>query len=324
VTAGTTADAPPAPYLAAPPDAPEGGRAVWLRTADGVRVRAVLWAGRTAGTVLIFPGRTEHAEKYARVAADLAAHGFAAAAVDWRGQGLADRLLPDPMKGHVGRFADYQLDVAAFLAAVDAAGLPGPRYLLAHSMGGTIGLRSLMNGLAVRAVAFSAPMWGIPVPGGLTRLFRTVAHTAVAARLANRYVPPPGTGPICYLATAPFAGNVLTTDPESYAWMQRQLRDEPALRLGGPTFGWLAAALAECASLARLPSPPVPCLTTLGTNERVVDPAAVRARMARWPGGRLMEIPGGEHEVLMEGPALRRRVVDAMAAHFAAGSRPSA
>lgn len=314
-----TAAADGAPFLSAPPDAPPGGRALWLRASDGVRIRAVLWPLDGArGTVLMLPGRTEHAEKYARAAADLAAAGYASAAVDWRGQGLADRALPDPKKGHVGDFAEYQRDLAAFAAAVDAAGLPGPRFMLAHSMGGAIGLRALTAGFPVAAAAFSAPMWGIVVPGGLSGLFGAVARGAVALGLAGRYIPPPGTGPVCYAATAPFADNVLTSDPDGFAWMQAQLRTTPALQLGGPTFGWLAAALAECRALARLPAPPVPCLTTLGTRERVVDQAAVRAQMARWPGGRLIPVEGAEHEVLMEGPATRAAFMAAVTAHFAA------
>lgn len=314
-----TGDGSAAPCLAAPPDAPEGGRALWLRTDDGVRIRAVLWPRPGArGTVLMLPGRTEHAEKYARAAADLARHGYASAAVDWRGQGLADRALPDRRKGHVGRFAEYQRDLAAFAAAADAAGLPGPRFMLAHSMGGAIGLRALTRGFPVRAVAFSAPMWGIKVPGNAARFWEWVAAVVAHAGARGRYVPPPlATGPVCYAASAPFAGNTLTSDREGFAWMQAQLRATPDLQVGGPTFGWLAAAMAECRALERLPSPGLPCVTVLGTRERVVDQAAVRRRMARWPRGSLIAVEGAEHEVLMEGPAARGRFIDAAAALFA-------
>ncbi|MFN3643347.1 MAG: alpha/beta fold hydrolase [Gemmobacter sp.] len=314
----TAAGYPAAPYLAAPPEAPAGGHAVWLTAADGVRARAAIWPEGSRGTVLILPGRTEHAEKYVRAAAAFAAAGLASIAIDWRGQGLADRALPDRLRGHVGDFAEYQRDLGVMIAAADAAGLPGPRYLLAHSMGGAIGLRALMSGLPVRAAAFSAPMWGIQMPGGLAGLFRFVARTAVTLGRGDRYVPPPATGPVCYAATAAFDNNVLTSDPDGFAWMQAQLRATPDLQLGGPTFGWLAAALTECAALARLPSPPVPCLTTLGTRERVVDQQAVRARMARWPGGVLEPVAGAEHEVLMEGAATREAFMARVIAHFTA------
>ena len=61
----------PAPFHADLADGPPGGRAVWLRTADEVRIRAGLWRGGDKGTVFLLPGRTEYIEKYGRAAGDL-------------------------------------------------------------------------------------------------------------------------------------------------------------------------------------------------------------------------------------------------------------
>ncbi|PKP84875.1 MAG: alpha/beta hydrolase, partial [Alphaproteobacteria bacterium HGW-Alphaproteobacteria-2] len=47
-----------APLDAALAESPPGGHAAWLRTDDGVRLRAALWPEGARGTVLIFPGRT--------------------------------------------------------------------------------------------------------------------------------------------------------------------------------------------------------------------------------------------------------------------------
>lgn len=287
-----------APYLG---DGPDSGFARWLVAPDKVRIRGVFWPQAGArGTVLMLPGRTEHAEKYGPTAERLAAAGFAAAAVDWRGQGLAQRLTADPRKGHVGRFADYQLDLTAFAGAARAQGLPGPFLLLAHSMGGCIGLRGLMCGLDVAAAAFSAPMWGLNVPGGQSALFGAGFALAAGAGLKERYAPPPASGPVCYLETAAFADNTLTTDPTVWDWMQGQLRRCPDIVIAGPTIGWVAESLAETRALAQVPSPKVPCITALGGNERIVNRAAIESRMAGWPGGTLIHLPGAEHEVLME------------------------
>ena len=74
-----------APFFAEIADAPEGGRAHWLVAEDGVRIRIGHWVpADAAGTVLLFPGRTEYIEKYGRAARDFATRGFAMAAVDWR------------------------------------------------------------------------------------------------------------------------------------------------------------------------------------------------------------------------------------------------
>ncbi|MEM6727697.1 MAG: alpha/beta hydrolase, partial [Pseudomonadota bacterium] len=107
-------------------EGPPGGQAFWLTTSDGVRIRLAVWPEGEKGTVLIFPGRTEYAEKYGRAAAEYAARGFATISIDWRGQGIAERLLPDSRIGHVIRFRDYQQDVAAVMEAVAALDLPRP------------------------------------------------------------------------------------------------------------------------------------------------------------------------------------------------------
>jgi lysophospholipase len=297
-----------APLRADLAQGPDGAAAFRVTTADGVGVRLVVWPRAGArGCVLILPGRTEYAEKYGPVAADLARAGLAAAAIDWRGQGLADRLLPDPMKGHVGRFAEYQADLDACLLALAARegdDMPRPRLMLAHSMGGAIGLRALLRGAGgFAAAAFSAPMWGLVLGGG--RAFGWAVALAARAGLGARYCPPPASGPRSYVATASFADNALTTDPEAFARIRNHLDAEPRLGLGGPTLGWLAAALAEMRALRAEPSPALPALALLGSDERVVDPAAIRARMARWPGGRLVPLAGARHEPLTEAPARR-------------------
>lgn len=301
-----------APYLG---DGPETGRAQWLTTRDGVRVRVLTWPlQRARGTVFLLPGRTEHAEKYGPTAARMAQAGFASTAIDWRGQGLAQRLLPDPRKGHVRRFSDYQSDLDCWLKA--AAELPRPWFMLAHSMGGCIGLRGLMRGLPFKAAGFSAPMWGIVVPGGRQRLFAVLTGVASHLGLRNAYAPPPATGPVCYLEIAPFAGNTLTADPQVWDWMQGQLRTNPELCIAGPTNGWLSEALSECVALARLPSPDVAVVTAVGTHESIVDAAPIDDRMARWPKGQLVKIGGAQHEILMAPPAQRDRFLDPVIALF--------
>ena len=101
-------------------------------------------------------------------------------------------------------------------------------------------------------------------------------------------------------------------------YMRRHMQAVPDLALGGPSLGWLNAALRECGALARLPAPSVPTVTALGTSERVVDVPPVHLRMAGWAAGRLDLYPGAEHEVMMEQPSHRNRFFDAADALFSA------
>lgn len=289
-------------------EGPEPAQGLWLCAKDGTRIRAGLWgAGQKGpgqkGTVVLLPGRTEYVEKYGRAAAVLARAGYTTLTVDWRGQGLSDRALPDRMVGHVTDFAEFQDDLDTLLAFARAKGLPEPYHLLAHSMGGCIGLRALIRGLPFRSAVFSAPMWGIAIPWWQRPFAPRLAALACAIGQGSRYAP--GTNAKTYVIDAPFADNTLTTDPDMWEYMRRQAVALPEQSLGGPSLMWLHAAFAECHALALQPCPAVPCLTALGTHERIVDPAPIRARMAQWPHGRMTLVNGAEHEILMERPPLR-------------------
>lgn len=303
-----------APFYADVAEAPGGEACVWLDTSDGVRVRAACWRGGSKGTVLLFPGRTEYVEKYGPAAGEFARRGYAMATIDWRGQGIADRLLDEPAPGHVGRFTDYQRDVAALVAFLRAEALPEPWFLVGHSMGGCIGLRALHEGLAVRAVAFSAPMLGIRMHPALRPVAWALATLGPVVGLGDRLVP--STSPMTYVLEAPFEGNFLTRDRAMYEFMQRQLTLHPDLAIGGPTLTWLREALRETRALARMPSPALPCLTMLGRAERIVHVGAIHERMARWPGAVFDLVEEAEHELMMERPAVRVRFYDAAAALF--------
>ena len=308
-----------APLYADVAEGPVGGRAYWLQTDDNVRIRAAVWRhDASKGTVLLLPGRTEYIEKYGRAAVDLARRGYATVSVDFRGQGLADRALADQMSGHVADFAEFQHDIDACMALIDTLALPGPRFLLSHSMGGCIGLRALARGLPVHAAVFSSPMWGISMAAWMRPVAQALSTASAWFNLSHKYAP--GTGGKTYVLDAPFDANVLTTDPDMWAYMQRQVTAHPDLALGGPSMGWLRAALAECQSLSMLESPGYPVVCSLGMAEKVVDTAPVHMRMARWPSGRLDLYPGAEHEVLMEIPLARERFFDAAAALFEANA----
>ena len=304
-----------APFYSDIADGPEGGVAHWLTTSDGLRIRVAHWTGPDLkGTILMFPGRTEYIEKYGRAAQEFLSRGYATVVVDWRGQGLAGRTQANSTYGDVGKFTDYQSDVAAMSAHVRDLGLPKPYYLVAHSMGGCIGLRALHEGLAVKAAAFSAPMWGIEMSPVL-RPFAWIMST-LSRKLGFEEILSPGQDAETFVEKVLFADNTLTSDEETFEFFKRQAAAYPDLTLGGPTLRWLNEALREMRKLAAKPSPTVPCLTFLGTDEEIVDPSRIRSRMAHWTNGHLEVIEGAKHEVMMETPEVRTRVFDAICAHF--------
>jgi len=296
-------------------EGPDGGRAFWQMASDDVRLRVAHWPGGRKGTVFLFPGRTEYIEKYGRAAADIAARGLGTVTIDWRGQGLSDRLQDNPFIGHVAEFADYQLDVDAMLAAARALDAPEPYYLLAHSMGGCIGLRTLHRDMPFRKVIFSGPMWGISIPPYLMPVAWTVP--AVSAMVGLGHLRAPGSVSAAYVLTQPFEGNELTTDPDMYEYIRRQTEQIEGLEIIGPSMLWLLEAIAETRELRRMAPPPIEAMTFLGGNERIVEPRFVRQVMKRWKGGQMHLMAGAEHEIIVERPEIRCRLFDAVGSFFA-------
>ena len=288
---------------------PEGGKAYWRRCTDNTRIRVALWRGGDKNeTVLIFPGRTEYIEKYGPTVQEFLNRGYSVAVIDWRGQGLSDRHPKRPQMGWVQDFADYQQDVKQMLGAVGDAGFPRPTVLLSHSMGGAIGLRALLNQLDVKKTIFSAPMWGIYVEPRLRFVAGMVSKFSRTLGFGARYIP--SAGPANYVEKQPFKGNVLTNDAATYKWMQDHLAQHPVLGLGGPSCNWYNRAVCECCDLRKHAPAPHETLVFLGTNEAIVDAEVIHELMASWSNGKLVEIDGAQHEILMEEPHVRKQFWD--------------
>ncbi len=295
--------------LAELPDFPvPGNPSVQLvPSTGGLRVRVAVWPAAVPegrGTVCVMGGRAEFIEKYFEVIAELLDRGFAVVAFDWRGQGGSDRLLSNPRKGHVDDFEDFHADLFAVQDAV-LAGMPGPHFALAHSMGGAI----LIGALARRSDFFAravitAPMLQIAQvrrPRGA----RLLAGTLDTLGFGGSFIP--GGGETAVM-TKPFEGNPLSRDPDRYARTGRLIAARPELGLGDPTIGWVHAAFRAMAPLAD-PNFPLglatPVLIVAGARDRVTVTAAAERFAARLRGGRAVVLRQAEHEVMMETDATR-------------------
>ncbi|PQB06079.1 hypothetical protein BST85_12855 [Aureitalea marina] len=179
--------------------------------------------------ILISAGRTEAAIKYKELIFDLYRLGYSVYIHDHRGQGLSGRMLDDPDMGYVADFQDYIEDMRQFYQAEIQPSRHSAVFLIAHSMGGAIGMTYLQQFPSdFQAAAFSSPMLGLPTGacGGTNLLIGKEPKYAL------------GQGPYQEPQTA-FKKNKLTGSEIRYNRMVEAFTIEPKARLGGTSYHWV-------------------------------------------------------------------------------------
>ncbi len=288
---------------------PPGVRMRRIVASHGALLRAAFWnRGTERGSLLVFPGRTEFVEIYLETVREALAIGLAAGVIDWRHQGLNKRMLPDPRKGHVHRFADYDKDAEAFVQSAEEEGLPRPWFVLAHSMGAAIAYRHVLQSTRrPDGLILLAPMLGLALGGANNRIAEVVAEGAVRLGFGESYVP--GTDART-LMEREFTGNPLTSDREKFDLVQKLYLTATELPVGGPTWRWLREALRATRRLRKQPRPGVPILLLLADRDRVVDNRRAISLLANEPGVSIRTLTDCLHCPLLERHQVRRLVFD--------------
>jgi lysophospholipase len=261
--------------------------------------------------VCLFQGRAEYIEKYFETVRDLRARGFAVATIDWRGQGLSERVLRNPRKGYVRSFSQYQIDLETFVNEVVLPDCPPPVFALAHSMGATVLLRAAYAGHRwFDRIVLLAPMIALP---GMRRsaASRALVRGLRLMGLGGLYVPG---GDAAVMQQRPFIGNLLTSDPVRYARNIAVLETEPKLAIGWPTIAWTDAAFRVMAEIFEPGYPErirQPILIIAAGQDGVVSTPATDEYAVRLRAGAQHIVPGARHELLMEADRFRSQVLAA-------------
>lgn len=290
---------------------------------DGMKLRyAVFRSGSQVprGTIVLLPGRNEPIEKYFETIRDLNGRGMWVAIFDWRGQGGSPRLIKGRQgrrRGHARRMRDFERDLDMFLEKIVLPDAKLPFFILGHSMGALIALKAapqLAN--RIERMALVAPFVGaagIGIPNWLLK---------IVANLATGF----GFGWVQFmrdtLRNRPFEGNNLTSDPIRFARNQAIIRANPRLGIGPPTARWIAImidAIEEVMTMDHLRKIEVPCLVIAPANDRIVPYADLESLSRKFRAGKLLTIPGSQHEVLQERDIFREQALAAITA-FIPGS----
>ena len=246
----------------------------------GLRIfwRAWLPERDPRAVVVIAHGGSEHSGRYAHVAADLTAHGFAVYALDHRGHGRSegDRAVIERLE-----FAVADL---GRLISIAKERHPGKRvFLLGHSMGGCLALAfALRRQDEIDALLLTDPVAALETASPLQR-FIARRLSAVAPRLGVFQVP----------------AEAISTDPA----VVRDYEQDPLVHHGKMPVRTVAEMSNEIEAFPeRLPSLRLPLLVMHGGDDEIVPPSAsemVHDR-AGSPRKRLVIYPGLRHEILNE------------------------
>jgi len=302
--------------------APDNAVGGFITTPDGYRLRYACFkpaGGMSSGTVVVLPGRNECIEKYFETIRDLSARGLGSAIMDWRGQGASDRLMRNPMPGHVASFNSYVADLDRFFKEVVLPDCRGPHFLLAHSTGSLIALLaapSLAN--KVQRMVLVAPFLGVVgTPLSMKNIHRVVS-VLYWMGLRRIYASGGKRKP----EAPPFATNKLTTDPERYRRNSFIYESHPQLALGGPTVSWVRAACIAADTIRKpsfLQQFRVPTLIVAAGADEVVSTPAIEDYARRLKTASLLTIDGARHEILQEADIYREQLLAAFDA-FVPGS----
>jgi lysophospholipase len=291
-----------------------------LQGVDGVALHYHVQRVENAkGAVVLLPGRTEAVAKYAEVMFDLNAQGYSVYALDHRGQGESDRMLPNRFKGYVKHFDDYVTDLQSFLDQVVLPEAPAKLFLLAHSMGGAVSvLHAAKHPGTFDAMALSAPMLDISTGAFPAPVASAISLTSCGASDGTDYAV--GSGD--YAKETDFENNSVTRSQVRWALKIQQIEDNPRIQLGGVTYRFVCESLRACNRAQQAGGlNPVPTLLLQAGADTIVLPQAQDRYCADAPGCQLSRFEGAKHELLMEADATRNEALAQVVRffnHFAA------
>lgn len=219
-----------------------------IKTKDDKTIRVAHWPcppSLQRKTILLLQGMGGYAERYQETAEELVDKGYDVWTLDWRGQGGSHRATTVPTLLHLEDFSDYHYDLDALFEHILSE---KPIDVIAISMGGHIALRyahthpNRFKSLILLAPMIEInsspfPLWGAKV----------IAKTACATGLHERFV----------LFYGPYDSKKCRHrfNPQKHGDRDRfdqgchLLENNPHLATGGPSFGWVAAALDSCDTL---------------------------------------------------------------------------
>lgn len=276
---------------------------------DGWDHRRWIWPAAgdrpVRGSMVFQTGRGDIFEKYLESLAEWHEEGWNLAGFDWRGQSGSGRLLTDPTVGHAVSFDPWVADLAEFVTTWRAE-MPGPHVVAAHSMGGHIVMRYLIDHRpGLDGVILSAPMLRVvskPMPerfaAFVARQFARFGFGEQHAWQDNERPSLPGSS----------RQKLLTHDFERYSDEAWWISQNPQLKIGPPSWRWLIASYKSSSAMfapSTFEQVTTPVLIVAAKKDKLVDSRAIYEAAERLPDAHLFVHDRAAHEVLRETSHMR-------------------
>lgn len=217
----------------------------FMQTNDGIKLRYAWWPQPSpherATTIILLQGRGSFIEKNIEFISKLTDLGFSIFTFDWRGMGGSDRILDHPQKNHIVSFDTYTKDINEFIKTIVKPATTDKIVLLGSSLGGQLALCYMHDHPhSVEGAVLMAPMLDIvtdPFPHWCVEpLVNFMCFLGYAEKYAFGYGDHDPN-------KADFTKNKETDDQHRFWKTVETTKEWPQYITGGPTFGWVKAAI---------------------------------------------------------------------------------
>jgi lysophospholipase len=277
-----------------------------FKNSQGMAIKySYLLKDENVRTLVILPGRSEPAMKYAELLYDYRAKGFNIFIMDFQGQGASDRLLKNTDKGHVLSYTHYVRDLDQFITEIVLPRSPKELHLIAHSMGGAVAVLYMKDHPETfKKAALSSPMFQINTEPYSELVAKIYSKVLIATGKKTAYAP--GRGPYVPEEDS-FETNDHTQSVERFNVMKSISVDWPNLVVGGPTTNWVYKSLIATKDMGKMKIKTPVILFQAGADQIVKHPR--QNAFCKINDCQLKHFPSAEHEVLMEKDLIRDEVL---------------
>lgn len=265
--------------------------------------------------LVILPGRTEAAIKYAEVMYDLRNKGLDFYIIDHRGQGLSPRILKDSQKGHVEYFYHYVNDLSELMENVVIPSSQNKEiYLLAHSMGAAIAVKYMAKNPQIFAKAtLSAPMLEINTAPYSEPVAYIYSKLLVLLKKGTDYAP--GTG-LYQSDEDTFENNTVTRSLARFELNKSLYTEDPRLLVWAPTVNWVYQSLKATKHIDQLGHQiETPILLFNAEKDQIVKKSR-QIKFCHNARCELIVMTDSEHEILMERDEIRNKALGRITEFF--------